>query len=699
MINLDFIFRPKSVAIVGASTKEGSVGSSVVKNMTPSFSGPIYPVNPNYTEMAGLKCYPTLSAINQAIDLVIIIVPAAIVPDILEESGHLGIKGAIVISAGFKEVGNIELENRLKEISARYDIALVGPNCLGIINPYLNLNASFAPLMPEKGSVAFISQSGALCAAVLDCARDMGIGFSKFISVGNKAVVDDTTILEYLAGDAETKVIAMYAEQLIDPEILLPLVKKLSHGPQAKPIIVLKSGRTSAGAGASASHTGALAGNDAAYSALFRQGGIIRAESIEELFDYIKIFDNNQIAPARQLAIITNAGGPGVLAIDATVENNLQIAALSDDTKKNLAVALPAAANIHNPIDVLGDAKADRYSNALKNVLADNQVNAAVIILTPQATTEIIQTAQAIVAARAISNKPLAVSFIGKDLVAAGLAILQTNHIAVYDYPEAAVRAISKLADFYEMGNQATEEPVIFTDINKEAVSKIFAQSRAQGIKTFPEATALEILKAYNFPILASRVAHNKAEAEQIALEIGKPLALKIVSYDILHKTDAGGIILNVLPEAAGIKFEELMAQVALNRPEAKLDGVLLEELITEPGTELILGSVKDSGLGDTIMLGLGGIYVEILKDVVFGLNPLFKGDVLNMINSLKSKKILDGARGLKPADKSALIECVLRLAKLLQDFPEIKEMDINPLVVFEEGKGVRVLDARIIIE
>ena len=699
MINLDFIFRPKAVAIVGASTKAGSVGESIIKNMTSGFTGAIYPVNPNYTEISGLKCYPSLSAIGQAVDLVIIIVPAAIVPDILEESGRLGIKGAIVISAGFKETGNFELENKIKEISARYDIALVGPNCLGVINPYLNLNASFASLMPEKGSVAFISQSGALCTAVLDCAHNMGIGFSKFISVGNKAVVDDAAILEYLAGDKETKVIAMYAEQLVNSEVLLPLVKKLGRGPQAKPIIVLKSGRTSAGAGASASHTGALAGNDAAYSALFRQGGVIRAESIEELFDYIKIFDNNPIAPARRLAIITNAGGPGVLAIDASVENNLQIAALSDNTKKNLAAALPAAANIHNPIDVLGDARADRYSSTLKNVLADNQVDAAVIILTPQATTEIVETAQAIVSAQKINNKPLAVSFVGKDLVAAGLAVLQANHIAVYDYPEAAVQAIAKLADFYEAGSQVNEEPIIFNDVDKEAVSKIFAQSRAQGIKTFPETTALQILKAYNFPILAGRVAHNISEAEQIGLEIGKPLALKIVSPDILHKTDAGGVMLNVSPEMAGKKFAEMMAKVALNKPEAKLEGILFEELITESGTELILGSIKDPGLGDTIMLGLGGIYVEVLKDVVFGLNPLFKSDVLDMIASLKSKKILDGARGFEPADKSAIVECVLRLAKLLQDFPEIKEMDINPLVVFKKGSGAKALDARIIIE
>ncbi len=699
MSNLDFVFKPKSVAIVGASSKEGSVGNDVVKNLIQGYTGKIYPVNPKATEINGLKCYPSLSAISASVDLTIIIVPAAIVPTILEESGSLGIKGAIIISAGFKEMGNIDLENELKTISAKYDIALIGPNCLGIINPSINLNASFAPLMPSNGHVAFISQSGALCTAVLDSAKEMGIGFSKFMSVGNKAVVDEVMIFEYLADDEDTKVIALYAEQLQEPEKLMALVKKISRGPNAKPIIVLKAGKTSAGAGASASHTGALAGNDAAYSALFRQSGIIRADNVAELFDYIKIFSNNHILPAKKLAIITNAGGPGVLAIDAAIINNLEIAVLSEETKKTLKAALPAAANTHNPVDVLGDARANLYQSALETVLKDANVEAALIILTPQSTTEIEETARVIATTQAKFKEPLAVVFMGEALVSGGLQILKDNNIATYSYPESGVKALATLNNFYNLAQQETESIIEFADVDKEKVAAIFNEARAKGIFSFPEASALAVLEAYHLPVLVSRLAHSKEEAETIAKEIGKKMVFKIVSQEILHKSDAGGIMLNVLPEEAGAKFVELMTRVAINKPTAKLEGVLMVEMITDLGTELILGSIEDPSLGDAIMLGLGGIYVEILKDVVFGLNPLTKNDVEVMINSLKSKKFLDGARGAKPSDKAMVIECVLRLAQLLRDFPEIKELDINPLLALEVGKGAKVLDARIVIE
>lgn len=699
MSNLDFIFKPKSVAIVGASSKEGSIGNDVVKNLAQGFAGQIYPINPRSEEVNGIKCYPTLTAIAAPVDLIVVIVPAAVVPSVLEEAGSLGVKGAIVISSGFKEIGNIDLENEIKAISHKYDIALIGPNCLGVINPAFKLNASFAPLMPVSGEVAFISQSGALCTAVLDSAKDMGIGFSKFMSVGNKAVIDEADIFEYLANDDDTKVIALYVEQLAEPERLMTLVKKMSRGEKAKPIIILKSGKTSAGAGASASHTGALAGNDAAYSALFRQSGIVRADSVEELFDYIKIFSNNDILPASKLAIITNAGGPGVLAIDATIANGLEVAVLSDETKNLLVASLPASANTHNPVDVLGDAKADRYQVALESVLKDNSVEAALVILTPQSTTEIEETARAIVTAKSQFNKPLAVAFMGEALVSNGLQILKDNKVATYSYPETAIKSLSAMNRLHTLVGQEVEELTNFADVDKDKVTAIFKEAKANGIFSFPEASALAVLEAYHLPVLLSRIAHNKEEAETIAQEIGKKMVLKIVSQDILHKSDAGGIMLNIMPEEAGAKFEEMMERVAKNKPDAKLEGVLLVEMITDLGTELILGSIKDPSLGNAIMLGLGGIYVEILKDVVFGLNPLTKGDVEVMMENLKSKKFLEGARGSKPSDKPAIVECVLRLAQLLRDFPEIKELDINPLLVLEMGKGAKVLDARIVIE
>ena len=698
MANLDFVFKPQSVAIVGASTKIGSVGNDITKNLSQGFSGKVYPVNPRAEELYGLKCYPSLTALGVTVDLMVIVVPAVSVPMVLEEGGAMGVKGAIIISAGCKEVGNFDLEESIKVICHKYDIALIGPNCLGIINPSIKLNASFAAFTPEAGNVAFISQSGALCTAILDCATNMGIGFSKFISVGNKVVLDEAAILKYLENDEDSDVVAMYAEQLANPVELMARIKEMSHAKKPIPVVVLKSGRTSAGAGATASHTGALAGNDAAYTALFRQSGAIRANSVEELFDYIKIFSTNKIQSVSRIAIVTNAGGPGVLAIDAISENGLQVAEFSDLTTQALSQALPAEANLHNPIDLIGDAKADRFEAAISASLQDDGVDAILVILTPQSMTEIEATAKVIVAARNKYNKPVVAAFMGYQLVAPGLEILKNNKIAAYSYPESAIKSLGVLNEFYNDTKEVFESVTEFTDINREEVTKIFAQSRAQGILSFPEATALSVLAAYGLPVLTSKVATSRAEAEAIALELGKKMAFKIVSLDILHKSDANGIILNVKPSEAGDKFEELMNRVAINRPEAKLDGVLIAEMV-EDGVELILGSVQDPSLGDTIMLGLGGIYVEIIKDVIFGINPLTRTDVSKMIASLKANKILNGARGAKPADKEALIDCVLRLAKLIADFPEIKELDINPLLVLAEGQGVKVLDARIIIE
>ncbi len=701
MTDLNLVFQPSSVAVVGASNKPGSVGNSLINNLIRGFAGRIYPVNPKDESVAGLKAYLSLSAISAPIDLMIIAVPAAIVPSVLEEGGRLGIKGAVVISAGFKEAGREDLEKQLQEICQRYDITLIGPNCLGVINPALSLNASFTAMDPEPGKVAFVSQSGAICTAVIDCAQAMGIGFSKFISVGNKAVIDELAILDYLAADQETEIIALYAEQLSQPEKLMAQVRSLSYQKSHKPVIILKSGRSTAGASASASHTGALAGNDAAYAALFRQAGIIRAEKMEELFDYLKIFSNNPLAPASSLAIITNAGGPGVVAIDAAVAEDLSIAQLSPETEAALTAVLPVAANVHNPIDVLGDAKADRYRDALEAVLADNKVDSVLLILTPQAMTETEATAQAIIAAKKKYQKPLAVAFMGEHLVAAGLQLLSANGVAAYSFPEAAIKSLRVLNDFYN--NQAAlsvwQAAPRLTEVDREKVASIFTEAKVRGQVSFPEASALAVLEAYHFPILTSRLARTREEAIAIAKEIDKKLVLKIVSPDILHKSDAGGIMLNVDPAEAGEKFTELMARVAEKKPAAKLDGVLLVEMITEPGIELILGSVKDPSLGNTIMLGLGGIYVEIFKDVVFGLNPLNHDDVAAMLAGLKSKSLLAGARGAVPVDQEAIIACVLRLAQLLADFPEIKELDINPLLALPAGQGTKVLDARIIID
>ena len=696
MPDLNYVFCPRSVAVVGASNKEGSVGRSLIENLK-AFGGPVYPVNPKDDTVAGLPAYSSLSAIGQPLDLVVIAIPAAAVPSVLAEGGELGVKGAVVISAGFKETGRADLEDELKEICRRYDIALIGPNCLGIINPALSLNASFAAASPAAGRVAFVSQSGAICTAVIDSAKELGLGFSKFMSVGNKAATDELDILSYLAADKETDIIAVYAEQIGRPEELMAQARALSAA--GKPVIVLKSGRSSAGASASASHTGALAGNDAAYEALFRQAGIIRADKTEDLFDYARIFSCNRPAPAKRVAIITNAGGPGVIAIDALEKEGLQPAKLSAASEAALSAALPPAANVHNPIDVLGDARADRYFAALETALSDEGVDAAILILTPQSTTEIKATAEAAINAKNKYGKPLAAVFMGEELVRDASREMNAGGLAAYSFPEDAIRSLSVLNSFHEsLSAPAWQAMPRFEDVDREAVAAIFASAKAKGRTAFPEASALAVLRAYRLPVLASKIAHSAEEAAGLAEEIGGKIVMKIVSPDILHKSDAGGIMLGVKPEEASLKYEELVSRVAANRPEAKIEGVLMVEMIEDAGTEMILGSVKDPGLGNLIMVGLGGIFVELFQDVAFGLNPLSRSDIERMLSSLKAKKLLDGARGRAKADYDALLDAIGRLAQLLRDFPEISELDINPLLVLEEGKGAKALDARILL-
>jgi len=699
-MNLDSIFYPKSIAIIGASTETGHVGNDIVKNLiTQGYKGKIFPVNPKTGELYNLKCYPYVLAIKEKVDLAIIVVPNTIVPTVLETVAKKKIKGVIIISAGFKEVGNIDLENQVKKICQKNKIALIGPNCLGIINPENKMNASFANIMPNLGNIAFISQSGALCTAILDYAQKLDIGFSKFVSVGNKALLSEADLFEYLSKDKKTKVVAMYVEQLTDAPALIAAAKKLTHGKNPKPIIAIKSGRTSDGANASASHTGALAGNDSAYKGLFSQAGIIRVEMISELFEYLRIFTHNHLPKGDKVAIVTNAGGPGVLTTDEVILSGLKMAKISDSTKRKLKKVLPPYANFNNPIDVLGDAKADRYQATINILIADKNIDSLIVVLTPQSMTEFDLTASAIINAKKKTKKPIVASFIGGELVEHSKKILSANGVSTFSFPEEAAKALDALTHFANIRKDKYNTKFHFKNTNKKAVEKYFSKAKKNGQTIFPEANALPILKDYGFPLLYSEVAKNSNEAEKIAKKINKTVVLKIVSQDILHKTDAGGVMLNVKPEEAGKKFTEMIKNIKHKFPLAKIDGILVMEMMQEKGVEMILGSVKDLGLGNTIMVGLGGTYVEIFKDVNFGIAPLTAYDAQKMINKLKSKKILDGARGQAVMDTQALIDCLGRLSQLLIDFPNIKELDINPLLVLPRGQGVKVLDARIIIE
>lgn len=695
-MNLDVLFYPESIAIIGASSREKTVGNDVVKNLVQQgFQGKIYPVNPKIDELYGIKVYKDIDAIEGSVDLTVFAIPAKFVAEEVKKVAKKGAKAAIVISAGFKEAGNFELEQELAATCRELGVILVGPNCLGSINARHHMNASFAAIMPPVGDVAFLSQSGALCTAVLDYAKDLGVGFSKFLSIGNKAALDELDLIKYLHADKETKVICMYAESLENAPKLITTLRELNRGANPKPVIILKSGKTTAGAGAIASHTGSLSSGDSAYQALFAQAGIIRANSVSELFDLAQVFSMNQLQKVEKVTIITNAGGPGVLTTDAVIESGLKMAELAPETVTKLRSFLPPSASTHNPVDVLGDASGEIYEKTIDVVAQDPNTDAIIVLLTPQSMTEPDKTAAAVVKMRQVSNKPIMVSLMGKALVASGVDILEKNKIAVTVFPEPAAQALAKFAKFSDWSQKKNETFLSYKDVDKAKVAQIFAQAKKRGQTSFPEAEAMEIMKAYNFPLLKSAVAKNSLEALKIMKEFKCQVAMKIVSPDILHKSDVGGVSLGVNVDNVVSEYKAMMKRVAKNKPEAKLKGVLLMEMAPK-GIELILGINKNT-LGTMLMFGLGGIYVEVLKDVNFAFAPLTKTDVLNMINGLRSSKLLDGVRGEAAVDKENIVEAIGRLSQLVTDFPEIVELDINPLLATQAG--AKVLDARIVIE
>ena len=695
-MSLDALFQPRAIAIIGASSKEKSVGNDIVENLVKQgYAGQIYPINPKIDSLHGLPVYHSVAELPEKIDLAILAIPAKFVSQEIEQAALKGAQAALVISAGFKEVGQKELEQELVATCQRLGVTLAGPNCLGVINPSWKMNASFASIMPPTGEIAFLSQSGALCTAVLDYASNLGIGFSKFLSTGNKALLQELELIKYLHADAQTKVICIYAESLENAPEMIRTLRDLNRGSTPKPIIILKSGKTAAGANAVASHTGSLSSDDAAYQALFDQAGIIRANSVSELFDLAQVFSLNQTQAVKKIAIITNAGGPGVLTTDAVIESGLGLAKLSESTLTKLRAFLPASASLNNPVDVLGDAMGEIYEQAIEVLIEAGEVDALIVLLTPQSMTEPNKVAQAIVKMRAVSSKPIVVSLMGKDLVADGVQILRQNKIANLTFPEPTAKALAKFAKFYDWSTMENEENLSSTTVDRAKVASIFAKLQGEGRKSLIEVEALEIMRAYGFPLLKSVFASNAEEIVNSMQNFDSEVAIKIVSKDILHKSDVGGVVLGVSQKNIIAETKLMLERVKKNKPEAKVDGVLIMEMAPK-GIELILGINKNS-LGTMLMFGLGGIYVEVLKDVNFAFNPLNKTDALNLIQNLRANKILTGMRGAQAVDQVAIVDALSRLSQLVNDFPQIKELDINPLLA--GPTGVKVLDARIILD
>lgn len=702
--SLKNLFEPASVAVIGASRRKEAVGYAILNNLvTAGFKGPVYPINPKATDIDGLACFPSINDVKNPVDLAVLIIQSDSVPEVLKACGEKGIRSAIIISAGFREVGGqgIKLEKQVAELVKQYQMTVLGPNCLGLINTDERnpLNASFSRTMPSSGNIAFVSQSGALCTAILDFAKGEKIGFSKFVSFGNKVDVNELDLLRYLKDDSKTDVILMYVEDIVDGNAFIDVARDITSDPsKGKPIVAIKAGRTAQGAKAASSHTGSLMGSDEVYEAIFAQAGVLRVNSVEGLFNVALGFAYQPVPKGPRVAIVTNAGGPGIMATDACVRYGLEMAEISSETKDALKPVLPPTANFSNPIDVIGDAQQDRYEHAMNCVLNDPNVDSAIVVLTPQAMTDIDGTANAIVRMKEKSAKTMLACFMGSVDVAPGIKILQEHKIPQYKFPEEAAFTLGAMVRHsHWMGRPRTQVRVFSVDW--PVVKTVFDDVKAKKQTLLNAYQSMKVLKAYGFPVLPFDLAKNGIEARTKAQEIGFPVVLKIVSPDIVHKLDVGGVRLN-LQQAGDVEsaFNEMTSAVRQRNPQAEIEGVFVQAMGVK-GREVILGMNRDAHFGPVLMFGLGGTYVEVMKDVIFRLAPIRELTARKMIESIRTYAILKGVRGQNPADIDAIAESIERLSQLACDHPEIAEIDINPLVVYDVDQGARVIDARIILK
>nr|MCU0539878.1 acetate--CoA ligase family protein [Desulfobacterales bacterium] len=639
---LDAIFSPQSVAVIGASTTPGKVGHDIFVNILKGgYTGTLYPVNPNARSISSVRAYRSLVEIPDPLDLGIVILPPKAALPAVQEAVAKGVKGIVIVSAGFREIGpeGRAIEDRIVATCREAGVRLIGPNCLGVINPLaaVRLNASFSARMPKAGNVSFISQSGALCTAVLDFAADRNFGFSKFISIGNKADVDELDLLRYLHRDHDTEVILIYVEELRRGPEFITAVKEITCGDyRPKPVLVIKSGRTSAGAQAAASHTGSLAGTEGVYDAIFLQSGIIRVDSIDELFDFATAFAykneselgkmRRKVPAGNRVAIVTNAGGPGIVATDMTMVSGLELASFKAETVETLASHLPSTANLHNPVDIIGDASIDRYENALGAVIRDENVDGAMVILTPQSMTDVLGTAEAIARIARRSFKPIMCCFMGVVDVSPGVKYLQERGIPVYKFPENAAKAFGALYRYSKWLNRQHLAQYHLT-FDRERAAAIIRDCLARGKTRLGELEGIGILESYGFTVLPTRLAASAEEAAALGAEIGFPVVMKIVSEQILHKSDAGGVIVGIdNADAARQAYETILARARGYKPDAVVDGVLVQKM-APAGTEVILGLNRYPVFGPLLMFGIGGIFVEVFQDVTFRLAPIGRNE------------------------------------------------------------------------
>jgi len=693
---LDPILRPRAVAVVGASREPGTIGNQLVVNLVDyGFTGIVYPVNPRASSVHAIRAYPSVSAIGAPVDLAVIAVPKQFVLSVVEDCASAGVRGVVVISAGFREVGpeGAERERLLVEIVRRAGMRMVGPNCMGVLNaePTVSMNATFAPLMPPFGGVAFVSQSGAMGLSVLDYAREYGIGISQFVSVGNKPDVSGNDLLLQWEHDPSVSVILMYTENFGNPKRFREIASRIT---KVKPVIALKSGRSVVGARAASSHTGALAASDAAVDALLGQAGVLRAGSVEELFDMAMAFGRQPLPRSRRTAVLTNAGGPGILAADALEANGMQLPELQPATVAKLAPLFPPEASIRNPLDMIASATPAGYRAALGALLADPGIDSAMAIFIPPLRVEQEPVAEAMAAAAAEQPEtPMLAVLMGRNGLPAGKAELHEAGIPAYLFPEAAARALAAMCRHREWLERPADEPTPLT-VDRALAAEIMGRARSERRTKLSETESLALLDAYGIPTAPAELATTPDEAAAAAARVGLPAAMKIVSPDISHKTDVGGVRLG-LESAAEVRdaFVRMTDEVCRHVAGARVDGVLVQRMV-RGGRETIAGVTRDRLFGPLVMFGLGGILVEALRDVVFRLAPLSTTDAREMVGGIRGAAILAGIRGEPPADRDALVDAVRRVAQLAVDFPEIEEMDVNPLLAF--ANGAVAVDARI---
>ena len=698
MGTLTELFDPKRVAVVGATARDGAVGRAVTSNLLDDFDGATVPVNPNYDAVLDTPCVDDVAEADA--DLAVVVVPPSIVLDAIEACGEAGVRNVVVITAGFGETGEAGAtrERRLADIAEEYDLNLVGPNSLGIMSTPSGMNATFGPENALSGGLSFMSQSGAFVTAVLDWATDNGVGFKDVVSLGNKAVLDETDFVDHWGDDAETDVIIGYLEGIEDGREFIETARETASD---TPIVVVKSGRTSAGAQAASSHTGTLAGSETAYEAGLDQAGVIRAESVDELFDAAGILGSQPLPDTDAVAIVTNAGGPGVMATDAVGDAGLDLASFASETTAALRESMPDEANVHNPVDVIGDADVDRFREALRTVLADENVGAALVLAAPTATIDFDDLGDAVRETVAETDAPVAACLMGGDRTREPKRMLQNAGIPCYFDPARGIESLATLAEYRDIRAREYAEPMSF-DVDRERAREVLSSVTDRSDNRLG-VEAMALLDAYGIPTPTGEIVDSPGRAREVAADIDGGVVMKIVSPDILHKSDIGGVAVDIADADVADTYEDLVTRARNYQPDATLLGVQVQEMVDlDAGVETIVGMNRDPQFGPLLMFGLGGIFVEVMEDTTFRVAPVSAPEAREMTEEIRSAPLLRGARGRDPVDVDAVIETIGRLSQLVTDFPAILELDVNPLVALPDADGgtnAAAVDVRLTVD